>query len=129
MEEANQCARWQKSGHELAHAQVQHYLAQGLPVRGNLIESNVLLRRQHDSRNIEMHQLWWEEIKRWSPRDQISFPWAVHQTRFEYVTMPGSSRGTNPYFLNLKHGRGLSLRDRARAYRTYARTALRGVLR
>lgn len=120
--EADQCMRLQKTGHELVSQQIQHYLERGLPAEGNLIESNVLIRQHHQPHNVEMHKLWWEEILRWSPRDQLAFPWAVQESRFNYATMPGSSRGSNPYFLSVKHGKTLSLKDRIRAYHVYART-------
>ena len=40
--------------------------------------------------------MWWEQICRFSSRDQISFPFCLWKTKNKISIMPGFANGINP---------------------------------
>lgn len=49
-------------------------------------QNTIILRRK----NISATDLWWNEVKKKSKRDQLSFNWAMYKTNQEYSTYPWS---------------------------------------
>ena len=56
--------------------QAKYYKSQGFPKNAGLYECGTLVRRNTPRVN-EFNEMWWEEIKKWSVRDQISFPYVL----------------------------------------------------
>jgi hypothetical protein len=78
-EEADACIRLAKDDPGLITAQIQYYRRSGIPDDLGLTANFILLRR-HSNANCVVMELWWDEINRWSKRDQISLPFALWKT-------------------------------------------------
>lgn len=92
-DEAAACIAIAKGNREEIEAQVAAYRKEGYPKYGgghnNLIESGVLVRRDN-KRVRDVCKIWWEQVQRHSPRDQISFNYAVWKAgngiKIRYIT-------------------------------------------
>jgi hypothetical protein len=62
--------------------QLEYYAAQGLRGTGKLIWAGMLLRRHHDATLVRFSAAWWEQILRFSRRDQIAFPFLAEREDF-----------------------------------------------
>lgn len=76
--EAAACMRMQKANPKLLHNQVQCYRRLGVPKNIGLIASGVLMRKNTESVN-GMCRIWWEQVERHSPRDQVAFGYVHHK--------------------------------------------------
>lgn len=89
IEEANAIAKWipeQTSGLE---DQINTYYLDGY-VPTDLYETKVLLRK-NTSKVVNFNRIWWEQIKKFSIRDQISFPYTSWKTKTFINTFPGNN--------------------------------------
>lgn len=83
-------------------AQLRRYRAKGMPHHFGLWAGGILARRG-DSDSRRLGELWWNEVKRGSERDQISLPfvaWGLGLMPGEipgvYTAMPGLERRKRP---------------------------------
>ena len=67
-----------------------------------MIVSGVLIRRHNESDVIETMELWWEELKYNSKRDQLSFNYSAWKTNLKFNYIDGDIRD-NKYFYLLSH--------------------------
>ncbi len=81
-----------KDDPEVMNKQIARYRAAGYPEHNGLIFSMVLLRNHHDPAVKETMQLWWNEVKHGSKRDQLSFNYAAWKTGLEFGVIPGDVR-------------------------------------
>ena len=72
-------------------AQMQRYAEMGLPAHDGLYEGGVILRR-HSERVRQWENIWWEEIRKGSVRDQLSLPFALKQAEITPAILPGTIR-------------------------------------
>lgn len=56
-------------------SQMRRYEQAGFPEAFGLYECNVLFRRHHDNRVIQLMDFWWNEYSNGVKRDQLSFPY------------------------------------------------------
>ena len=76
----------------LVDTQVDYYRKNGYPVNNGLYELPVLIRKKSQS-NMLIGLRWWEQICKYSSRDQISFPivmWTLGKTP---IILPGNGNG------------------------------------
>lgn len=83
-EEAIACIQAGKDNPELIKNQMLHYSEEGYPVHDGLVDSACLVRNHHDERLNKVLECWWNEIKMWSRRDQLSFGYACWKNDFNY---------------------------------------------
>jgi len=77
---------------ELVDNQIQYYKSIGYPENNNLYELPVSIRKNTD--NIKVLNLrWWEQICRFSSRDQISMPFVLWKTNITPKLLPGYANG------------------------------------
>ena len=81
-----------KDNPELIINQVQKYQKEGYPQNNGLIVSGVLLRKHNESLVIETMELWWEELKYNSKRDQLSFNYSTWKTGLKFNWIDGDIR-------------------------------------
>lgn len=64
------------------------YRAEGMPEHAGLIEGHFIVRRHHDPAAAAFGEEWFDHVRRYSRRDQISFPYLVWKTgfRFDFIT-------------------------------------------
>jgi len=75
--------------------QTKEYKKIGFPQEFGLFELPVIVRKS----SFEMstfNLMWWEQICKYSSRDQISFPFCLWKTGIKPSIMPGFANGVNP---------------------------------
>ena len=86
--------------------QVAAYEKAGMPRHWGLRETRCVIR----TRQPELGEMWWNEIKNRSPRDQVSLPYVCWKLGLEWGTIPGIMRlSPSPglasgHFWLIKHG-------------------------
>lgn len=89
--EKDACIRAQKikgDGIPLAEKQMKRYKEEGFPANYGLVQTNVMMRRHNDPYSKELMGKWWEELKDYSHRDQLSFNyalWRIGEGGFKYL--------------------------------------------
>lgn len=99
-QEASVCLSTELDAKELILGQIRHYRQCQFPEGRGLAETSVVL-RDHE-RTGEFSSTWWEEISRWSRRDQISFPFAAWKTGLEWARFV-EPMWQNEYFQSMPH--------------------------
>jgi len=100
-QEAVECLYMQRDPPELIERQMQNYFEEGYPLNNGLAECTVLLRR-HTQKIAQFNEIWYQEIKSGSRRDQLSFNYAAYKAGIKYRHLPGTL-SDNPHFAWLRH--------------------------
>ena len=82
-EEALKCIELKKDSKEILSKQIIRYHNLKMPYHWGLYATGVMIRRRFDRRTIKLYIDWWEEVKKYSRRDQVSLPfclWNNHVT-------------------------------------------------
>ncbi len=82
--------------------QVGDYRLQGYPEQNGLIVGGIILRKHNLPEVINLMEKWWEEINKYSIRDQLSFNFVAWQNNANFVYMEGDMRD-NEFFRMLPH--------------------------
>jgi|SRR5271168_345512 len=82
--------------------QIESYTRNGYPANAGLSECCVLLRRHTDAIK-EFNEAWWEEIRRGSVRDQISFDYVTRRRGLKYRYFPSSVEQPDSLFRRKYH--------------------------
>jgi len=91
LEEAYVCAQLGLDHAELMRKQVAYYLTEcKYPIRHGLAENTVIIRNHNDRRVKSFCGRWWEEIRMWSKRDQLSFNYCAWKLHLKYQTLEGT---------------------------------------
>lgn len=77
---------------ELVQGQINHYKSVGYPEHNGLYELPASIRKNTDRVKI-LNMRWWEQICRYSSRDQISMPFVLWKTGIEPTILPGYANG------------------------------------
>lgn len=80
LEEAKECLRCRKESKENIERILNYYKEIDFPDKIGLFESTVFVKRVDDKKVNETMQIWFEMIKTYSKRDQLSFPYAIWKT-------------------------------------------------
>jgi hypothetical protein len=81
----------------LVKAQMAWYRSMGLPARSGLLECRFFIRRRHQ-RTLALELAWWEQICRFSSRDQLSLPFVLHRLGTPVVPLEGGNAWTNDFY-------------------------------
>jgi len=87
---------------EQIEKQIAFYKEEGLPEDTGLPLSMVVVRRHNEKDVMRMGELWWDQIKRFSRRDQISFNYAAWKTQLNFTYIEDNAR-ENEYVLWKPH--------------------------
>jgi len=68
--------------------QLNFYKKEGFPAQNELYHTVQLIRR-HTKRLKEFSRLWWEQVERFSYRDQVSLPYAIWKFGMKISVFPG----------------------------------------
>jgi hypothetical protein len=79
--EAAACLKLGAGNPEMLRKQVEYYKRQGMPELNGLIASNVLLRKPAAAL---LNEEWWDQIVKFSRRDQVSLPYVLWKNATEY---------------------------------------------
>jgi len=62
---------------ESVNKQIEIYRKEGMPAKFGLLSTGITLRFHNDENVKQLMELWWKEIRKYSPRDMISLPYIV----------------------------------------------------
>jgi len=82
--------------------QMIRYQEEKYPQNNGLIVSGVMLRRHNEKDVINTMEMWWEEIKYGSRRDQLSFNYCAWKSGLNFVYLKGDIRDDG-YTLETRH--------------------------
>lgn len=82
--EADACIRLNKDDPIIINKQTKVYKDEGYPEFNGLVETGILLRKHNDIKSVEAMEIWWEQIMKYSKRDQISFNYVMWKLNFAY---------------------------------------------
>jgi hypothetical protein len=74
--------------------QLNWYYGQGFPQNNGLWEMSTFIRKNCPETHT-LNLMWWEQICRYSSRDQISFPYCLWKTGITPIQLPGFANGIN----------------------------------
>lgn len=83
-DEALECYRVKKGDPIMIGGQIYRYYMDGYPRHNGLLEGGCIVRAHHEPRLKKVMEDWWEQVKRYSRRDQISLPYVCWKNRFRY---------------------------------------------
>lgn len=102
-EEAVACIQYHKGNPEVIKAQMKFYRAEKFPEKFGLAACWVLVRR-HSSVVKRFSELWWEQLCKFSKRDQLSFDYVRWRTGLQTHKIRGNLlTGKSAYFRRGKH--------------------------
>lgn len=91
VDEAFACAQLGKDDPDVMSKQVAHYMAaKNYPRNNGLSENTIIVRSSNSDKIIEINERWWEEVKMWSKRDQLSLNYVCWKKNFRYTELPGN---------------------------------------
>lgn len=85
-----------------ALAQKAHYDAAGLPRR--LLAAGLLVRQHGSSQLARAMELWWDQVRTYTARDQISLPYVLWKTGLPHTVYDFNILRDNPYTSIHGHG-------------------------
>jgi hypothetical protein len=77
-DEGEHCIKLCKAPEKDIKAQLEYYRRAGLPENFGLWGCQFMLRRHNTVDCVQLMYLWWCELKAWTVRDQISFPFVCY---------------------------------------------------
>ncbi len=99
-EEANEIIKLNYDHLNNVTGQIKEYQKLNFPFNFGLYELPVIVRRS-SFETTSFNLMWWEQICKFSSRDQISFPFCLWRTGIKFSVMPGYANGINPKTNNI----------------------------
>lgn len=99
-EEAAECLRVGRGEPEKILQQVEIYKKSGLPARGGMVGSGLIM-REHCPETIRFCELWHEHVYRYSSRDQLAWAWAAW--KYPIYHIDEWKYNSQTFFLKSKH--------------------------
>ena len=96
-EEADACIKGGKDDPGAIYRQMMHYKYENYPIGVGLAECSVILRR-HTEKVRLFNEVWWNEIKTHSRRDQLSFNYVAWKLSVRYALFPGCLPDNDLFF-------------------------------
>lgn len=91
-----------------------HLKLSGFPRHQGMFENNLILRRHNDPMVVAASDLWWEEYRTYSHRDQLSLMFVYWKLSLRPVLLFGEGRSSRnvPFLKYRPHRKGLSVTPR-----------------
>lgn len=115
-DEGKACVIFDKESKAMVINQMNYLEEKEYPKHNGLIESAILVRNTKDDKLIKTMELWFEMVKNYSYRDQLSFNYAAYVTGLNYFLLDMKAFD-NDYFGRLAHC--LKKENRLKKYRIY----------
>lgn len=90
---------------DLPEKQMKKYKSEGYPEANGLVQSNIMVRWHNDEECKKVMEIWGEEIKNFSHRDQLSFNYALWKSKstcFKYLDK--KTCNSKYFYWNTRHG-------------------------
>lgn len=101
--EAAACVKRNKDNHYVIKTQVKQYHKEGYPGHNGLNTAGVIFRRNKSENVKKLNNAWWEEIQKFSRRDQLSFNYVLWKNKLNVVTIDLPYETGNRHFKIDKH--------------------------
>jgi len=101
-QEGEACINYKKDESNIIKKQISKYRRENYPEHNGLISGGFIFRKNKSSRVIAINKYWWEEIKNYSKRDQLSFNYVAWRYNFIYQVI-NDEIWDNQYFKVLEH--------------------------
>lgn len=101
--EAIRCMELGKDDKKILSKQIVRYRGLHMPYNWGLYATGVLIRRRFDHRTVKLYADWWEEVKNYSRRDQVSFPFCLLKNSIKLKTF--SFKEMVEKFIKFKHNK------------------------
>jgi len=88
-DEAQACIRWELDNKLTIKEQMARYRKAGYPSRNGLHTAFLIVRR-NTKKMRKFADLWWNEVRRGSHRDQLSFDYCLWKMKIEPAIIPGN---------------------------------------
>lgn len=75
-DEASVCIKCKKDTSDNINPQIERYRKEGFPKKYGLVQSNIAIRYHNEADCVKLMDMWAEELKKGSHRDQLSFDYA-----------------------------------------------------
>lgn len=104
-DEAQACYIYRRLEWHEIREQLSAYRSEGMPEHYGLPETPVLIRKSNDPELQGIMHEWWQQIERYTHRDQLSLPYILWKSGkgMEYIFSLGRNVWRNPYFLYHAH--------------------------
>ncbi len=86
--ELDRCVELGKDRESIMRSQVALMKNDGYPKNNGLFENNIIYRMHHDSEIISIMHDWWQWIRHYSRRDQLSFVYVLWKHRYTVLPLP-----------------------------------------
>ena len=86
--EGDICIDWKKDSAQVIRAQMSRYVAEGFD--GNPLSAAFLLVRRNTEQIKKLNEVWYNEVKNGSIRDQLSFDYSCWKLGIKPVIIPGN---------------------------------------
>lgn len=99
--------KFSENDKKLIDKQLEDYLSVGMPNNAPLSANYIIVRNHSDRCVQEAMQLWWDQLQRYTKRDQISLPFVVWKkvVPFTLVNCAESDSEDLCYFVRVQHRR------------------------
>lgn len=101
-EELKACIALKKDDPFIMQRQIAFYQEQGFPAHQGLVSAAIILRKNDSPIVRQLNESWWEEVLRFSRRDQLSFNFVAWKHQFSYEIIDGVV-WDNDYFKVAEH--------------------------
>lgn len=93
------------ANYEQLEEQINIYRNNGFPKHFGMREFSLIVRKHSDSLCQELMRQWWEQVNRYTMRDQISFPYILWKNNLsiDYIQLLGDNWRDNPRFISMQH--------------------------
>jgi hypothetical protein len=92
-------------------AQLAFYAAEGLPENHPFTENAIIFRRHASPALAPAMRLWWEQLGRFTRRDQLSLPYVLWKTGLRTKIWDWNYKHDNPYFKRYLHRKDSALKN------------------
>ena len=89
-QEAEAIINFKKDTSDIVNKQIEEYRNNGFPENNGMIQSNVIIRKHNNEKYINIGNLWWNEVRKKSKRDQLSFNYSIWNKDIEINIMKPS---------------------------------------
>lgn len=96
--EALTCIASKKSDRKKTLNQMLTYAREGYPENNKLSDNKFLMRVHNDQKIVTLMEMWWDELNKWAPRDQLSLCYAAWKLKIDIGFISENPSFKNEYF-------------------------------
>ena len=102
-QECSAVLHFKRDNKEIVNIVKNRYIKEKYPDNIGLTENSIIIRRHNKKKVIKLMEIWWNEIKKYSYRDQLSLNYAIWKLNSNLKIYYLSKKFVLDYFLYKKH--------------------------